>query len=65
MSVISSFTEHNLHQNLNPMVPSVLINSSMIQICIYDCVDDILLITSEIQFVNLDQAPPVLNIPAM
>lgn len=65
LSVISSFTEHNLHQDLNPMVPSLLINSSSMQICLFDCVNDLLLITGKIQLVDFNQLAPVINVPAL
>lgn len=65
LGVISSFTEHNLHPTLNSMVPSVLINSSTVLICLYDCTSDILLLTEQVQLVDLDEIPPKMNLPAI
>ena len=65
LGMVSSFTEHNLRNTLNPMVPSVLINSSIILICLYDCVSDLLLITSQVQLVNFNETPLVVNVPVV
>ena len=65
LGIISSFTEHKLHPTLNSMVPSLLINSSTIVVCLYDCTSDILLLTEQVQFVDLDETPPKMNLPAI
>lgn len=43
--VVSSFTLHKLHPHMNPLVPSILIDNNSFQVCLYDCVKDILLIS--------------------
>lgn len=46
--ITASFVVNNLQPGQNPMVPSLLINSSGFIICLYDCVEDILLISEAI-----------------
>ena len=48
--VLSSFIEHNLHKDLNSMVPCLLINCNSLQIFMYDCEADILLISDKFTF---------------
>lgn len=48
-AVISSFTEHNLHKSLNPLLPVVMLNCSKLRICMYDCIYDILLLSDYIE----------------
>ena len=38
--ITSSFVLNNLQPGQNPMVPSVLMNSTGFIICLYDCIDD-------------------------
>ena len=49
-TIISAFIEHNLHPNLNAMVPSVLINSRNFVIALYDVISDTLLVSEEVQW---------------
>ena len=49
-TIISSFIEHNLHPDLNAMVPSVLINSRNFVIALYDVISDMLLVSEEVQW---------------
>jgi len=42
--VVPSFIEHNLHHNLSLMTPVIMLGASTVQICMYDCCKDILLI---------------------
>ena len=44
--VISSFTEKKLHPTQQALVPTVLIDLSGYQVCLYDCVLDVLLIST-------------------
>ncbi len=48
--VLSSFIEHNLHKDLNSLIPCILINCYTLQIFLYDCEADILLISEKIIF---------------
>ncbi len=43
--VVSSFTEHHVHPSKNTMVPTILIDQSVIRVCLYDCINDILLVS--------------------
>lgn len=45
LSVMSSFTQHNLEPEENSLVPTIMISSSGFKVCLYDCVHDILLIS--------------------
>ncbi len=46
-TVLASFTEKNLHPTLNPLVPCILIDCRYIQIVMYDCDADVLLISEK------------------
>jgi hypothetical protein len=50
MTVVASFTEHNLHPNSSAMVPSILISKHTFRVCLYHCEKDILLLSSEVSF---------------
>ncbi len=43
--VVCSFTENNINPRLNTMVPTVLFNMQSFRVCLYDCKNDILLIS--------------------
>ena len=43
--VVSSFTEHKLHPTKNTMIPTVLIDKTMLRVCMYDCKSDVLLVS--------------------
>lgn len=43
--VVSAFTEHKLNPKLNPLVPTILINKTGFRICLYDSINDVLLIS--------------------
>ena len=51
--LIASFTENKLHKGLgmNPMVPTVMIGPSSFFVCLYDCINDLLMISDEINWV--------------
>ncbi len=48
--VLSSFIEHNLHKDLNSLIPCILINCYSLQIFMYDCEADILFISEKFIF---------------
>ncbi len=48
--VLSSFVEHNLHKDLNSLVPLFLLNCQSLQILMYDCKADVLLISDKFFF---------------
>ncbi len=48
-AIVHSFTHH---PDLNPMVPMLLLNGKVFQILLYDCKKDILLISSEVEYVG-------------
>ena len=43
--VVNSFTEARLNPKLNPVVPTILFDRFTFMICLYDCLNDILLIS--------------------
>lgn len=49
-NIVASFIEHTLHAELNPAVPTLLINTNHFYISIYDCKSDLLLISNKISF---------------
>ena len=49
-AVISSFVERKLHRSLNSMIPCLLLNSSTVQVILYDCEKDVLLKAKEVEF---------------
>lgn len=50
LSIVNSFTEHNIHPAMNSIVPSLLLNGHFMVICLYDCVNDILMLSQELVF---------------
>lgn len=44
-AVVCSFTEHKLDASKNPAVPTIWINKAAFRICLYDCVNDVLLLS--------------------
>ncbi len=52
--IVHSFTENTHHPKLNPMVPMLLLNGTKFQIFLYDCVKDVLLISSNVEYVRED-----------
>ena len=53
-TVVSSFIERNLHRNSNPMVPVILITIPTVTVCLYDCTRDLLLISDELKWINVE-----------
>lgn len=43
--ITSSFTEHALHSTMNQLVPTILMEPNFTQVCLYDCENDILLVS--------------------
>jgi len=52
-TITSSFIERGRHQGLSPLVPIVMLHVPKAIICMYDCTQDILLLSEE--FVWMDQ----------
>lgn len=49
-AVVASFTENSLHPSLNSLVPCILLNCNSLQVYMYDCVSDVLMITEKVSF---------------
>lgn len=47
-AVLASFTEHNLHSDENPLVPCILMDCCHVQVVMYDCLNDVLLMTDKV-----------------
>ena len=47
-AIVSLLIEYNLHPQLNPMIPSILINSQCFVIVLFDAQNDIPLISEEV-----------------
>ena len=43
--VVNSFTEANVNPGLNPVIPTILFNRSSYRICLYNCNNDVLLLS--------------------
>ena len=43
--VVNAFTEANLNPDLDPVVPTILFNRSSYRLCLYDCQNDVLLLS--------------------
>ena len=56
--VLSSFIEHKLHPSQNSIVPCLLMNSSTVRVLLFDCVEDILLISDKVSFVTGSYVEP-------
>lgn len=48
MSVVCSFTQYNISKQ--PMKATILLNSSSFRVCFYDCINDVLLLSSPKKF---------------
>ena len=70
-AIVHSFTQNKRHPQLNPMVPTVLINGSVFRIILYDCSKDILLVSEKVTYKednqirtnNEDEQPRILLAP--
>ena len=49
-AIVHSFTQNKRHPQLNPLVPTVLINGSVFRIVLYDCCKDMLLVSSTVTY---------------
>lgn len=47
IAVVSSFTEFASNSMLNPMMPTIMIDHNCFLICLYDCVNDILMVSEK------------------
>lgn len=54
LTVLSAFVEKNLHEDLCPMVPTVLMAPTTASICIYDVRQDYLIISETFQWLEKD-----------
>ena len=50
IAIVHSFTQSNRHPMLNPMVPTVLMNGYKFQIILYDCHNDVLLVSTTVEY---------------
>lgn len=50
-TVISSFIERNLHPHLNPLTPVIMPGGPEAQICLYDCENDVLLLSDVFKWI--------------
>ena len=50
-TIIASFIEHYNH--LTPLiVPAIIINTSYVAVCFYDCVNDVLMIAAKVKVIE-------------
>lgn len=49
-AIVHSFTQNRRHPELNPMVPTVLINGGVFRIILYDCCKDLLLVSRAVKY---------------
>ena len=52
-SVVSSFTESQLHPDQQALVPTIWVDLKQIRVCLYDCKLDVLLISKQKPLTNL------------
>ena len=50
IAIVHSFTQSNRHPMLNPMVPTILMNGYKFQIILYDCHNDVLLVSTTVEY---------------
>ncbi len=62
-NIVASFTESNCHLALNPMVPTIQIDSEKFRVILYDCKKDVLLMSPLKMLTNVKK--PRLSITAM
>ena len=58
-AIVHSFTQNTRHPELNPMVPTVLINGSVFRIVLYDCCKDMLLVSHKVKYREGTQMTPL------
>ncbi len=49
-SIVHSFTEHHNHPGLNPMVPILFVNGTKLQVVMYHCQQDVLLLSNQVVY---------------
>ena len=59
MAIVHSFTEHNNHPKLNSMVPVIFMDGTDVQIVLYDCVQDVLLLSTKVKYRARKMLDPV------
>ncbi len=52
LSVVSSFTEKKLHPSDNPLVPTILVNCRSVRVILYDCMEDVLLVSDKVNLLD-------------
>ncbi len=57
MAIVHSFTEHNNHPKLNSMVPVIFMDGTDVQIVLYDCVQDVLLLSAKVKYSTQNAGP--------
>ena len=51
-AVVVAFTEKNIHQDLNAMIPNIMITPTRVVICIYNVQKDFLFLSDTFQWVE-------------
>ena len=55
-AIVCSFVHHSRHKHQSPLVPILLLDGKSFYIVMYDCVDDVLLISDEVTIVKRRRA---------
>ena len=55
-NITASFVEHSLHPDMNTLIPSLLLNSRTAVISLYDCQQDILMISDTLALCHEDES---------
>ena len=51
-NIVASFTENGLNPVLNPLVPSIMMSAHRVLVSLYDCVNDVLLLSPAIDLLQ-------------
>jgi len=51
-AIAASFTEINLHPDLNPLIPVIIICIPQAKICLYDCKNDLLIMSETFNWIK-------------
>ena len=57
-AVVTSFIEHNRHADLNPFVPVIMMCVPKAMMCVYDCTQDVLLVSNPYDWIIYEDDEP-------
>ncbi len=65
MDIVNSFIEHNLYGDANPLVPTLNKWSEVRTYILYNCINNVLLVSNKVQYVSHDGDGGILKSAAL